>query len=79
MSNPIDQVVSHLWNAGDIGCGRLVVGLKRNISRVRAGELLRVTAGGAAARIDVPAWCRLTGNQLICESHPSYVIRRKND
>ena len=64
------------WEAGDTGCGQLIVGLKRQIGLLGTGELLRVTALDAGAPVDLPAWCRMTGHVLIRSSHPVYVIRK---
>jgi hypothetical protein len=35
--------IARQWEAGENGCGVLIVGLKREIHRIRAGELLQVT------------------------------------
>ena len=67
------------WNAGEAGCGALIVGLKRRLDGVVAGQLLRVTAHSAGARADLPAWCRITGHTLVEAAHPVYVVRRKAD
>ena len=67
------------WDAGDAGCGSLIVGLKRQLDTVGAGRLLRITATSAGAPADLPAWCRVTGHTLIEARHPDYVIRKKTD
>jgi TusA-related sulfurtransferase len=54
------------------------MGLKREIQRIQAGELLHLTAPGAGAA-DLPAWCRLTGHRLIAAEHPTYVLRKRDD
>ena len=64
------------WNAGESGCGALIVGLKREIGELRDGDLLRVTALDPGARVDLPAWCRMTGHTLVRSTHPVYVIAR---
>jgi tRNA 2-thiouridine synthesizing protein A len=67
------------WNAGDAGCGSLIVGLKRQLDGLGAGELLEVTANSAGAPADLPAWCRVTGHLLVEAKHPVYVLRKKGD
>lgn len=67
------------WAAGETGCGVLIVGLKREIHRIQAGELLRVTALDAGAAADIPAWCRLTGHTLVAADHPTYVLKKRDD
>ena len=48
---------------------------------VEVGELVGVVADDAAARVDVPAWCRMTGQEYVGEESaedgvPRYVVRR---
>lgn len=65
------------WNAGDAGCGSLIVGLKSQLDGVRPGQLLEVTASSAGAPADLPAWCRVTGHTLVEANHPVYILRKK--
>jgi tRNA 2-thiouridine synthesizing protein A len=65
------------WDAGDLGCGRLVLELHARIRRLRPGDTLEVKANDPGARQDLPAWARMTGNALVSAEHPVYVIRRK--
>lgn len=65
------------WDAGDMGCGELVLALRGRLNALPAGAVLKVTATDPAAPEDLPAWCRLTGNPLVRMSHPQYHIRRK--
>ncbi len=69
--------ISKHWNAGVTGCGQLIVGLKREIADVESGELLRVTALDAGAPEDIPAWCRMTGHELVSSEYPIFIVRRK--
>jgi tRNA 2-thiouridine synthesizing protein A len=71
------EKVAAKWDAGETGCSRLIVGLKKQLSRLPAGASLEVTAKDPGAPIDLWVWCRMTGNPLVFESHPVYVIRRK--
>lgn len=67
------------WDAGDMGCGELVMALRLRMKTLPAGSVLRVTATDPAAPEDLPAWCRLTGHTLLAADHPVYFIRRKED
>jgi len=69
--------IANHWDAGESGCGQLIVGLKRQISHIDSGALLEVTAHGAGASADLPAWCRVTGHTLLVAEHPRYVFRKK--
>jgi TusA-related sulfurtransferase len=62
-------------------CPVPVIELARHIGDVEVGGLVAVVATDAAARVDVPAWCRMTGHELVGEEaaddgSPRYVVRR---
>jgi tRNA 2-thiouridine synthesizing protein A len=65
------------WDAGDIGCGDLVLELRTRMKPMLAGQIMRLLATNPGAQEDLPSWCRLTGNTLISTSHPVYIIRKK--
>ena len=65
------------WNAGDLGCGELVLELRMRLERMPPGQILVLTARDPGAPADLPAWCRLTGHALVEARHPVYHIRRK--
>ncbi len=52
------------WNAGELGCGELVLDLRKRL-RTMPGRVLRVIALDLGAPEDLPAWCRLTRNELL--------------
>jgi tRNA 2-thiouridine synthesizing protein A len=52
------------WDAGELGCGTLVLDLRRRL-KTMPGGVLKVTALDAGAPQDLPAWCRLTHNELL--------------
>jgi tRNA 2-thiouridine synthesizing protein A len=65
------------WDAGDLGCGDLVLALWGRLQALPPGQVLKLTALDPGAPADIPAWCRLTGHALVDERHPVYLIRRK--
>ena len=67
------------WDGGDLACGELVLALRRRIQNLPSGAVLKIIARDPAAPIDMPAWCRVTGHQLVAMSHPEYFIRRKEN
>ncbi len=67
----------HEWDAGDMGCGQLVLELRARVERLRPGEVFTLVARDPGAPADLPAWCRMTGHTLVSGQHPVYVIRRK--
>lgn len=52
------------WDAGELGCGELVLELRKRLRR-HPGGVLKVVALDPGAPIDLPAWCRLTRNELV--------------
>ena len=67
------------WDAEEMGCGELVIQLKLRLRDLRPGVTFHLVARDPGAREDIPAWCRLTGNELLAADHPSYLIRRQAD
>ena len=65
------------WDAGNIGCGDLVLELRNKINSLRPGQILKLRAMDSGAPEDLPAWCRMTGNTLAGFHHPIYFIKRK--
>lgn len=65
------------WDAGDMGCGDLVLELRGRLRSMLAGQLLEVRARDPGAPQDIPAWCGLTGHHLVSADHPLYWIRRR--
>lgn len=67
------------WDAGDLGCGDLVIRLRFLLKEMRPGDIVRVHATDTGAPHDLPAWCRMTGEILLArdpEAH-LYWIQRK--
>ena len=62
-----------------MGCGQLVFELRRRMNELEPGQTLEVIAHSSGAPTDLPAWCRMTGHELVSAEHPQYVIRRRAD
>lgn len=73
------QVPDAEWDAGNMGCGELVMGLRMRLLSMRPREILKLTATDPGAPQDLPAWCRLTGHELVFSNHPEYWIQRKEN
>lgn len=65
------------WDAGQMGCGELLIELRQRLSKMKSGELLRLIAYDTGAVEDLPAWCNLTGHRLVKAAHPEYLIEKK--
>ena len=58
-------------------CPLPVIELGRRIGSVPVGSVVRVLADDPAARLDIPAWCRMTGQDYLgAEPGPAYLVRR---
>jgi len=53
------------WDAGDLACGDLVLRLRFRLRAIPKGHVIRVRALDPGAHVDLPAWCRLTGETLL--------------
>ncbi|KRB76023.1 preprotein translocase subunit TatB [Nocardioides sp. Root190] len=65
----------------DLPCPRPIIELARALPDVPVGGRLAVVARDPAARYDVPAWCRMRGQEYVGEELtdddvPRYVVRR---
>lgn len=61
-------------------CPMPVIELARALPEVAIGDVIRVLADDPAAAADIPAWCRMRGQEFAGESDvdgsPSYDVRR---
>ncbi|MFC6153358.1 sulfurtransferase TusA family protein [Nocardioides yefusunii] len=65
----------------DLLCPMPVIQLGRRYTEVAVGELVAVLARDVAARVDVPAWCRMRGQEYVGEEMttdqvPRHLVRR---
>jgi tRNA 2-thiouridine synthesizing protein A len=67
------------WDAGDMGCGELIVLLRARVRALAPGQILRLVARDPGAPEDLPAWSRLTGHPLVRAEHPVYEFTRKGE
>ena len=62
-------------------CPLPVIELGRHVTDVPVGGTIAVLATDVAARVDVPAWCRMraqeyVGEDIADDGTPRYVVRR---
>jgi tRNA 2-thiouridine synthesizing protein A len=57
-------------------CPLPVIALAKALPGVPVGEVVRVLADDPAAANDIPAWCRMKGQELISASDDAYDVRR---
>lgn len=60
---------------GDQTCATLIRSVQRAIRPLEAGAVLAVNSLDPSARLDLPAWCRMTGHSYLGnEDHETYTI-----
>ncbi len=69
------------FDGGDMDCGNgLLLLIRRHLDPLRRGQLLEVLSTEPSVEEDLPAWSRLTGNELVSRtrhgSRRSYLIRK---
>jgi tRNA 2-thiouridine synthesizing protein A len=64
------------WDAGAMGCGELVLELRMRLHAM-PGRVLKLIATDAGALEDIPAYCRMTRNELVHAAPPEYWIRAR--
>jgi tRNA 2-thiouridine synthesizing protein A len=68
-------------DAGESGCGELVMLIFERMKTLAPGQTLEVVAYDLAAQTDISSWCRVTGNVLVmCETDAQprrFIIRKK--
>ena len=54
------------FDGGDMDCGSgLLLHIRRHLDPLRRGQLLEILSTEVSVDEDLPAWCRLTGNELV--------------
>ena len=54
------------FDGGDLDCGSgLLLLIRRHIDPLAAGKTLEILSTDATVAVDLPAWCRMTGNDLL--------------
>jgi TusA-related sulfurtransferase len=62
-------------------CPRPVIELARHLDDVATGEVIAVVSDDIAAAVDVPAWCRMRGQEYVgadtaADGVARYLVRR---
>lgn len=54
------------FDGGDLDCGNgLLLLIRQHIDPLDAGQLLEIVSYEPTVQVDLPSWCRLTGNELL--------------
>lgn len=57
-----DASADRVIDAGDLGCGELLLELVAPMRTLPPGRIVRLVTSDPGAPADIPAWCRLTGH-----------------
>ncbi|WP_442791496.1 sulfurtransferase TusA family protein [Micromonospora sp. NBC_01813] len=61
-------------------CPLPVIALARRLPQLPVGSVVRVLADDPAAALDIPAWCRMRGQEFVAAStvagSPAFDVRR---
>ena len=67
--DPVDQHVHKpdvSFDGGDLDCGGgLLLLIRKHIDPLEPGGLLEILSTDSTVEVELPAWCRLTGNELV--------------
>ena len=76
---PSDWKFDDVFDAMELGCGQLLLDFRMHIRPLPEGSIVMLASRDIASPMEVPAWCRLTGNRLIAQSHPYYLIEKQGN
>lgn len=65
-AKPVDRrTPDEFLDAAGEACGTVTPVIKQSLSTLQPGQVLEVLTHDPATRAGVPAWCRLTGHELV--------------
>jgi TusA-related sulfurtransferase len=66
------------YDAGDLGCAfGPLDDIAAFMGEMSSGQTLEIRATDPTVAVDLPAWCRLAGHQIITHQNDRYLVRRK--
>lgn len=76
-----ELVPDALCDGGSEGCGGgLLIQILQQIKTLHSGQLLEIRSTDAGVREDLPAWCRMTGHDLLAAEQGAlrnrYLVRK---
>ena len=74
---PATYYIADEWDAGHMGCGEVIILLRKRMQKLQPGEIFKLISQDLGAHEDLPAWCRMTGRRLLRAQHPDYWIEQK--
>src|SRR5688572_22921719 len=70
-----------IFDGGDLDCGNgLLLLIRKHIDPLEPGQVLEIKSTDSSVEEDLPAWCRLTRNELVSRTRAgkvrSYLVRK---
>jgi tRNA 2-thiouridine synthesizing protein A len=65
------------FDGGDTGCGEMIIDMRIHFRTLSPGTRVAIRALDPGAPVEIPAWCRITGNELLEARHPFYLAKVK--
>jgi TusA-related sulfurtransferase len=59
------EPVAATLDTGEQTCAALILSVQRAVAPLAPGQILAVRSRDPSARIDLPAWCRMTGHTYV--------------
>jgi len=69
----MDEVII---NAIGLRCPMPIILAAKQLPKIAVGQSLTLLADDPAAAFDVPAWCRMTGQELTSSQGSTFVIKK---
>lgn len=78
------EVPDASFDGGDLDCGNgLLLLIRKHLDSLDPGQLLEIKSREPSVEVDLPAWCRLTKNDLVSWTkhgvERSYLVRKANN
>ena len=73
---PGDWQFDTTHDGGDLACGQLLLDLHLRFKELAPGTRVAVRSVDEGAPLEIPAWCRVLGHELLDRAHPCYLILR---
>lgn len=75
---PSDWNPESRFDGGDTGCGEMILDLRTHFRKLPPGTRVAIHALDEGAPVEIPAWCRVTGNEFLEARHPYYLTKVKS-
>lgn len=82
MTEGVPPGETEMLDAEGATCATLTPLIRARMRELESGEVLEVRTDDASARVDIPAWSRLTGTELVSTveidaAHTRFYLRKK--